>query len=86
LTQIIILGLIVGLGFGYAAHHQPETDILPYGHMREEGIVLEHHAETPLLRAQAVDPALVQPDAAAGRGPEARADIRHGRLAATGGA
>ena len=36
---------------------EPEADILAHGHVREQGVVLEHHAEAALLRPQPVDPA-----------------------------
>ena len=39
----------------HAAHAQAEADVPPHAHVREEGVVLEHHAEAALLRRQRVD-------------------------------
>jgi hypothetical protein len=44
---------LVDLGLGQAAHLQAEADILVHAHMREQRIVLEHHAEAALFRAAA---------------------------------
>ena len=72
------------LGARHAAHHQAEADVLAHAHMREQGIVLEHHAEAALFRPQVVDAALVEPDAAAGRRQQAGDDVQGRRLAAAG--
>ena len=45
----------------HAPHRQAEADILPNAHVREEGIVLEHHAEAALLRPERVDALVVEP-------------------------
>ncbi len=74
------------LGLRHAAHHQAEADVLAHRHVREQGVVLEHHAEAALLRAERVDAAFVEPDAAAGRGQEPGDAVQRGRLAAAGGA
>ncbi len=38
-----------------AAHLEAEADILAHAHMRKQRVVLEHHAEAALFRAQLVD-------------------------------
>jgi hypothetical protein len=54
--------------------------------VREEGVVLEHHAEAALLRRQLVDAQLVQPDAASGEREQAGDAVERGGFAAAGGA
>src|SRR5215217_73872 len=76
--------LAVDLGPGLAAHLEAEADVLANVEMRKERVVLEHHAETALFRAQRVDPALVQPDRAAGDGEETRDAVQRRRLPAAG--
>jgi hypothetical protein len=73
------------LGARDPAHPQAEADVPRDAHVREQRIVLEHHAEAALLGAQAVDAALVEPDAAAGRGEEACDEVERRRLSAARG-
>src|SRR5439155_15623363 len=73
---------LVSLRAGHAAHAQTETDVLPYAHVREERVVLEHHAEAALLRRQAVDALVVEPDAAPAEREQARDAVQRGGLAA----
>ena len=52
--------------------------------VREQRVVLEHHAEAALLRRQRVDPLLVLPDAARGQRQQPGQAVQRGRLAAAG--
>ena len=70
----------------HAPHLQAEADIRAHAHMREERVVLEHHAEAALLGLEHVDPALVEPDAAARERQQPGQAIERRRLAAAGGA
>jgi hypothetical protein len=46
----------------HLAHQQAEADVARHRHVREQRVVLEHHAEAAPLGRQLVDAALVQPD------------------------
>src|SRR6267142_6210387 len=70
------------LGARHAAHAQAEADVAPHAHVREERVVLEHHAEAALLGRQRVDAQLVEPDRAGGEREEPRDAVERGRLAA----
>jgi RNA polymerase-binding transcription factor DksA len=52
--------------------------------VREERVVLEHHAEAALLRRELVDAQLVEPDAAGGEREQAGDAVERRRLAAAG--
>ena len=77
-----LVDLAVDLGLGRAAHLQAEADVLAHVEMGKERVVLEHHAEPALLRAQGVDPALVEPDRSAGDGKKTRDAVQRRRLSA----
>src|SRR5215469_14860976 len=47
----------------HAAHQETEADVLAHAHMREECVILEHHAEAALLGPQHVDAAFIERDA-----------------------
>ncbi len=47
-----------------AAQAQPEGDVLPRGHMREQAVGLEHHAHVAPVRRQIGDVAIIQQDPA----------------------
>ena len=79
-----LLNLGVDLGLGTALHTKPEADVAADVHVREQRVVLEHHAETAILRRQQVDPLLVQPHAASGQRQQSREAVQRGRLAAAG--
>ena len=53
---------LVGLAAANTLHGQPEADIAPYTHVREQRIALEHHAETAFFRLELVDTVAAQPD------------------------
>ena len=57
---------------------------LPHRHVREQRVVLEHHAEAALLRRELVDARLVQPDRAAGHVQQPGDAVQRGGLAAAG--
>ncbi len=67
-----------------AAHPESEADVPRHAHVREQRVVLEHHAEAALLRRQHVDPLVVEPDAALGQRHQPRDAVQRGRLAAAG--
>ena len=50
------------LGLRHAAHLQREADVLGDAHVREQGVVLEHHADVALVRRQARDLAVADDD------------------------
>jgi hypothetical protein len=55
-----------GVGFrrGEAAHLKAEGDVAGNGEMREQGVVLEHHAHLAAVRRQGADGAVLQGDRA----------------------
>ena len=53
-----------------------------HAHVREERVVLEHHAEAALLRPEHVDALVVEPDRAAGERQQPGDAVERGRLAA----
>eukprot|EP01133_Synstelium_polycarpum_P020280 gene20280-biopygen16633 len=76
----------VGFSLGDIAHLQAEADVLAHRHVRKQRIVLEHHAETAILRLQRVDALVIDEYAAARRGEQAGDAIERGGFAAAGGA
>jgi len=71
---------------GDLAHLQAEAEVLADVHVREERVVLEHHADVPPLGGQHGDVGAVEGDGATGRELEP-GDAAQGRgLAAAGGA
>ena len=64
--------------------HQAEADVPPHRHVREQRIVLEHHAEAAILRPRLVQPPLVQPDRAVGHLQQTGDAVQRGGLAAAG--
>jgi len=77
-----LVDALLGLGGGHAAHLQAEAHIPSHRHVREERIVLKHHAEAAFLGAQGVDALVVEPDAAAGHRQQPGNAIERRRLAA----
>ena len=59
----------------------PERQVLGHRHVREQGIVLEHHADAALVRGHLVDRPARQADLAMGRGLEPRQHHQAGGLA-----
>jgi hypothetical protein len=51
----------------HAAHGQREREVLGHRHVREQGVVLEHHADVALVRRHVVDGTPGQQDFARGR-------------------
>src|SRR5674476_451041 len=70
------------LGSGHVAHLQPERDVLLDGEVREQCVVLEHHAETAILRSHGVDPLAVYENLAMGQREQSRQAVQRGGLPA----
>src|SRR5207244_5267684 len=67
------------------SHLQTEGHVLASGHMREERVVLEHHADIPLERRQARHGLALEVDLTRRRREKTRDQAERGRLAAAGG-
>ena len=76
---------LLHLGLVHLAVFQTECHIVPDGEVREDGIVLEHHADVALAGVHIVDALLVEEDVAALNGVEACDHTEKGGLAAAGG-
>jgi hypothetical protein len=63
-------------------HAQAEGDVLEHRHVREDGVVLEHHRDVARAGRQAVHPPFADPDPAVGLGLQAGDDAQEGGLAA----
>jgi len=74
------------LGPGALADPERKGDVVPHGHVAEEGVVLEHQPHVPVAGAPAVDGRAAVADLAGVRGLEAREDAQERGLAAAGGA
>jgi hypothetical protein len=57
-------GLRAGRRLGYAAAPRPERHVVQRGQVREQQVVLKHHADAAVLRRHPVQPAAVQLDVA----------------------
>ena len=66
------LDLCLALGLAHLAHIQRKRQVLGTGHVREQRIVLEHHADPALVRWDVVDWPSVEKDLAVRRGLEPR--------------
>jgi hypothetical protein len=67
-------------------HLEAEAHVLGHGHVRKEGVALEHDAEAALVHRQVGDVAAVERHAAARHGDEAGDRLQGRRLAAARGA
>jgi hypothetical protein len=76
----------LALGPRDALHLEPERDVLRRAHMREEGIALEHDAETALCRLGSQKVRAVERDGTAARLHEAGDHLQRCRFAAARGA
>ena len=76
--------LRLALGLGHAAHFQRKGQVLADRHMRKQGIILENHADSALVRRHLVDRAARQPDFAVRRRLEAGQHHQAGGLARSG--
>ena len=65
---------------------QAELHVLPHGHVGEDGVVLEHHADVALGGVQVVDAVVVEVEVAALDAVKAGDHPQQGGLAAAGGA
>src|SRR6185295_6214370 len=72
----------IGVRAGDAAHAQTEADVFRDAHVREQRVILEHHAEAALFRRQGVDPRLIEPDTATRKAQKPGDAVERGRLAA----
>ena len=64
------------------AHPQPELDVLAHGHVREQGVRLEHGVDRPPVRRRHTHLLTEDPQAPLGRQVEARDHAQGGGLAA----
>ena len=71
------------LGLGDLSHRKREGDIVRHAHMREQRVVLEHHADIAFVGRQAVDRFAVERDHALARPFEARQHVQGRGLAGT---
>ncbi|MNO25436.1 hypothetical protein D3C76_152720 [compost metagenome] len=58
---------LADVGLAQVAHGQREGQVLGHGHVREQRVVLEHHADVALVRRHVVDRAPGQQNFAGGR-------------------
>ncbi|MNG93382.1 hypothetical protein D3C79_523480 [compost metagenome] len=77
---------LADVGLAQVAHAQREGQVFGHGHVREQGVVLEHHADVTLVRRHVVDRAPGQLDFTRGRGFETGQHHQAGGLARTRGA
>ena len=78
------LDLGVHFGGGQLADFQRVGQVFAYRHVREQGIVLEHHADIALVRRHAVKQLAIQTDFAGGGGFKTRQHHQAGGLARAG--
>ncbi|GAA0927677.1 hypothetical protein GCM10009558_040310 [Virgisporangium aurantiacum] len=79
-----LVGAPPHLGPRQPAHLQSEGDVLADGQVREQGVVLEHHAEPAPFRWQRIQPGAVLPDLPAAERQQPGQTVERGGLAATG--
>jgi hypothetical protein len=80
------LDLRLDLGLRHLPHLQRKGEVLLDRHMREQRIILKHHADIALVRRDMVDRLAVEEDAAMGRHFEPGQHHQGGGLARAGGA
>ncbi|MCY1409972.1 hypothetical protein D9M71_253320 [compost metagenome] len=74
---------LADIGLAQVADRQRECQVLGHGHVREQGVVLEHHADVAFVRRHVIDGPPVQQDFAGSRGFETRQHHQAGGLART---
>ena len=79
LGEHLLAGHLLGLML------QAEHDVVAHGEMREDGVVLEHHADAALARVNVVDAGIIEVEVAALDGVEAGDHAQQRSLAAAGG-
>ena len=72
------------LGLGDVPQLEAEREVVADGHVRIEGVALEHHRDVPILGRNVVDDPLADPQRARGDLFEARDHAQARGLAATG--
>ena len=81
---------LVHLGLDLLGRNLPGLEavgyVFPDGQVGENGVVLEHHADVPLVGGHVVDPLVAEIEVAALDGVEARNHAQQGGFAAAGGA
>ncbi len=75
---------LLDLGLRQTVLLETEGDVLLNGHVREQGIRLEHHVDRPLVRRHVGDVLAIEEDAPFGGSLEARQHAQQGRLARAG--
>ena len=76
--------LLFRLGLAHAAHLKRKRQVFRDRHVREESVILKHHADAALVRRHVVDRLPVQQDVAVGRYLEPGEHHQHGGLAGAG--
>ena len=75
---------VAAVALPLTAHPQPELDVLPGGHVREQAVGLEDHADVPPVRRRPRQVDAVDDDRAGGRLVEPCDEPQRRRLAAAG--
>src|SRR5471032_280071 len=75
---------LADLALVQTAHRQRKAQVFRHGHVREQGVILEHHADIPLVRRNVVDRAAAQLNFTRRRGFETREHHQAGGLARAG--
>src|SRR5690606_31114543 len=75
---------LADVGARHAAYAQGERQVLGHGHVREQRVVLEHHAYVALVRRQFVQGATIEQNLAGGRSFEPGQHHQAGGLAGPG--
>ena len=76
-----LLDLRFTLGLAHLADFQRKRQVFGHGHMREQGVVLKHHADAALVRRDVVDRCAIEPDLAVRGGLETRKHHQAGGFA-----
>jgi hypothetical protein len=79
-----LLDLLVDLGLVDLGELEREAHVVPHGHVRIQGVVLEHHRDVAILRSEVVDDLVADEHLALGDVLEPGDHPQGGRLPTTG--